>query len=222
MTFSEKLFDLRKKNAMSQEELADKLGVSRQAISRWEMGTAMPDAPNLLKLSETFNVSIDYLLKDDYKEPTAKRLGSDLGEKIRQTDWTDIFKKVFAVIMIVCQVENFILAVISPNYFGAEVGLFIAVVSGGLNILIFELVFKFFKDKSYRKLYYSVSVWCFTVIPAVVVGWLAEVAVQFITHEGVSSLVGIAVGAVFYLAVCVTVTVLLNKHCVTKECSANE
>ena len=68
MKFEEKLIDLRKKNGMSQEELADRLGVSRQAISRWELGSTLPDAPNLLKLSDLFGVSIDYLLRDEYTE----------------------------------------------------------------------------------------------------------------------------------------------------------
>ena len=67
MKFEEKLIDLRKKNGMSQEELADRLGVSRQAISRWELGATLPDAPNLLKLSDLFGVSTDYLLRDDYE-----------------------------------------------------------------------------------------------------------------------------------------------------------
>ena len=67
MKFEEKLTILRKKNGLSQEDLADKLGVSRQAISRWELGSTMPDAPNLLKLSDLFSVSIDYLLHDEYQ-----------------------------------------------------------------------------------------------------------------------------------------------------------
>ena len=66
MKFEEKLMDLRKKAAMSQEELADRLGVSRQAVSRWELGSTLPDAPNLLKLSDLFGVSIDWLLRDSY------------------------------------------------------------------------------------------------------------------------------------------------------------
>jgi len=67
MKFEEKLMTLRKKASMSQEDLADRLGVSRQAISRWELGSTLPDAPNLLKLSDLFGVSIDYLLRDDYE-----------------------------------------------------------------------------------------------------------------------------------------------------------
>lgn len=66
MTFAEKLLELRKKEGLSQEELAQELNVSRQAISRWEMGTAMPDAPNLLQISKLFQVSVDYLLNDEF------------------------------------------------------------------------------------------------------------------------------------------------------------
>ena len=61
MKLSDKIVRLRKSNGMSQEELADKLGVSRQAISRWEMGTAMPDATNILQLSRLFQVTVPLL-----------------------------------------------------------------------------------------------------------------------------------------------------------------
>ena len=67
MTFAEKLVQLRKKEGYTQEELADRLEVSRQAISRWELGTAVPDSSNLLRISKLFQVSADYLLNDDYK-----------------------------------------------------------------------------------------------------------------------------------------------------------
>ena len=87
MKFEEKLTMLRKKNGMSQEDLADQLGVSRQAISRWELGSTMPDAPNLLKLSSLFGVSIDYLLHDDYQSesdaPAVKEVQRTMAEKER-------------------------------------------------------------------------------------------------------------------------------------------
>ena len=67
MKLSEKIVNLRKARNMSQEELAEKLGVSRQAVSRWEVGSALPDASNILQLSKLFGVSADYLLNDDYK-----------------------------------------------------------------------------------------------------------------------------------------------------------
>lgn len=65
MTFAEKFYSLRKEAGLSQEECAENIGVSRQAISRWEMGTATPDMQNLLAISKLFSVSTDYLIRDD-------------------------------------------------------------------------------------------------------------------------------------------------------------
>lgn len=67
MKLSDKIVRLRKSHGMSQEELAEKMKVSRQAISRWEVGTAMPDVGNILQLSKLFHVTSDYLLNDDYQ-----------------------------------------------------------------------------------------------------------------------------------------------------------
>lgn len=66
MKLSEKLVLLRKQKGVSQESLAECLDVSRQTISRWESGTALPDAANLVQLSKLFEVSTDYLLNDEY------------------------------------------------------------------------------------------------------------------------------------------------------------
>ena len=69
MTFSEKLTGLRRKSGMSQEQLADRLGGTRQSVSKWEGGTAMPELVKLISLSELFGVSVDYLVKDWMEEP---------------------------------------------------------------------------------------------------------------------------------------------------------
>lgn len=65
MSFRGKLIEQRKKYGLSQEQLAEKMGVSRQAVSRWETENTLPDAYNLKKISELFHVSIDYLLAED-------------------------------------------------------------------------------------------------------------------------------------------------------------
>lgn len=62
-----KLLKLRKQNNLSQEELAEKLGISRQAISKWERGDASPDTDNLIQLSNLYRVSLDELLGIDVK-----------------------------------------------------------------------------------------------------------------------------------------------------------
>lgn len=65
MTFGEKLHRLRREKGMSQEALAAELGVSRQAVSRWELGEVVPDTANVLGVSRIFGVSTDYLLLDE-------------------------------------------------------------------------------------------------------------------------------------------------------------
>ena len=61
MTFGEKLTGLRKREGLSQEALAEQLGVSRQAVSRWEQGTALPDAAKLLPCARLFSVDVEWL-----------------------------------------------------------------------------------------------------------------------------------------------------------------
>lgn len=63
MELYDRLAELRKKSGFSQEQLAEKLSVTRQAISKWESGHGSPDIANIIKLSEIFGVSTDYLLK---------------------------------------------------------------------------------------------------------------------------------------------------------------
>ena len=65
MILADKIIELRKKNGLSQEELAEKLGVSRQAVSKWEGAQSVPDIQRILEMSRLFGVSTDYLLKDD-------------------------------------------------------------------------------------------------------------------------------------------------------------
>lgn len=64
MNFSDKLQILRKNKGLTQEELADKLNISRAAVAKWEAGQSYPDIMNLIQLSEMMNVTVDYLVKD--------------------------------------------------------------------------------------------------------------------------------------------------------------
>ena len=64
MTLGEKLSKLRKENNYTQEQLADVLGVSRQAISKWESNITYPETDKLIRISELFHCSLDYLLKE--------------------------------------------------------------------------------------------------------------------------------------------------------------
>lgn len=65
MILADKIIQERKKNGWSQEELADKLGVTRQAVSKWEGTQSTPDLQRLLEMSKLFGVTVDYLIKDE-------------------------------------------------------------------------------------------------------------------------------------------------------------
>ena len=84
MNFGEKITHLRKENNMTQEQLSEILGVSRQSISRWESGIAFPETEKLLQLSKLFNCTLDYLFKDDVSDKNANTV---------ETKETIIYKK---------------------------------------------------------------------------------------------------------------------------------
>ena len=69
MIFSDKLIALRRKAGWSQEELAERLNVSRQSVSKWESAQSMPDIDKIVQLSSLFSVTTDYLLKDGQDDP---------------------------------------------------------------------------------------------------------------------------------------------------------
>lgn len=71
MKIYEKLYHLRKERGISQEQLAEVLGVSRQSISKWESGAALPEVEKLITISKYFGVTVDYLLNDEHEETEA-------------------------------------------------------------------------------------------------------------------------------------------------------
>ncbi len=78
MNLSDKIQKLRKEHGLSQEVFAEKLGVSRQSVSKWESGSALPDTEKIVAISELFGVSTDYLLKNtDPTEPDADKDKTD-------------------------------------------------------------------------------------------------------------------------------------------------
>ena len=68
MELYEKLYELRRASGMSQEELAEKLGVSRQAVSKWESGASDPSTANLIAIAKLYGVSAEEILREVRKE----------------------------------------------------------------------------------------------------------------------------------------------------------
>ena len=87
MEFNNKLYELRKQKGLSQEELANRLNVSRQTISKWEVGESSPDLEKLVAISELFDISLDELVLDKVvkKEETSEQIvKSDLYSDIKE------------------------------------------------------------------------------------------------------------------------------------------
>ena len=82
MILANKIIALRKKNSWSQEELAERIGVSRQAVSKWEGAQAIPDLDKILLLAELFGVTTDYLLKDTMENVVFSNSSDTDGKRI--------------------------------------------------------------------------------------------------------------------------------------------
>ncbi|MBR6881130.1 MAG: helix-turn-helix transcriptional regulator [Clostridiales bacterium] len=109
MILAEKIIDERKKNGWSQEDLADKLGVSRQSVSKWEGAQSVPDLQRILEMSELFGVSTDYLLKDEETNrtddiedsgTTSRKLSMEEANEF--LDHNKVFAKKIAVGSMIC------------------------------------------------------------------------------------------------------------------------
>lgn len=156
MKLSDKIIQLRKSNGWSQEDLAEKLNVSRQAISRWEGATAQPDATNILQLSKLFGVTTDYLLNDEYESdndlPKVKEVKSAGFHQIM------IFMITLEVMILIIQ---FIATIILQNTFFSVLSFipFVAIIGG------FEYSYQKRKSEAnenaqaFRKKFYKISVW---------------------------------------------------------------
>lgn len=156
MKLADKLIELRKRNRMSQEDLAEKLNVSRQTISRWESNIAMPDADNLLGLSKVFNVTIDYLLNDDY------RSDDDLPKiKVMQNDNIGQIMIYLITLEVMILLIQFMTTFILQNVFFSLLSFlpFVAAIGG------FEYSYQKHASitneitKNFRKKFYKISSW---------------------------------------------------------------
>ena len=96
MEFNNKLYELRKQKGFSQEELANRLNVSRQTISKWEVGESTPDLEKLVAISDLFEVSLDELVKGEESkiaEPSERIVKSELYSDIKEHVLTQDNKK---------------------------------------------------------------------------------------------------------------------------------
>lgn len=205
MKLSDKIIKLRKTNGWSQEELAEKLDVSRQAISRWESAAAQPDATNILKLSKLFGVTTDYLLNDDYESdndlPKVKEINQ---EGISQTL---IFMVTLEVMVLIIQ---FMTTILLQNVFFGVLSFvpFVAIIGG------FEYAFQ--KKSSerneitirFRRRFYKISAWLGLYFP---VRFVMNILVHFYPRPYSSIAFECVVLAIYLMAV-MLITLQIEKE----------
>ena len=116
--FSENLKKIRKEHNLSQEELADELGVSRQAISKWESSQAYPEMDKIIMLCDKFNLNIDDLLHRDIKEvkgeeESKKKLNNSIYSFLKNiTNTINMFSRMTFKSKVKCIFEQILIAVI--------------------------------------------------------------------------------------------------------------
>ena len=146
MILADKITDLRKKNGWSQEELAEKLGVSRQSISKWESAQSAPDMNRIIKMSEIFGVSTDYLLKDSIDSvsgETVPIIESESGcpvsmeEAASFMDYKETSSKTLSFGVMMCILSPVLLIILAALQETSVISLSEAVAAGiGLTILM--------------------------------------------------------------------------------------
>ena len=119
MILADKIIRLRKKQGMSQEELAERINVSRQSVSKWESAQSIPDLDKIIQLSELFGVTTDYLLKDEIEEeeptsdnyvPSRKISLDEANEYVNTTKRTSILVAVATFMCILSPITLIVLA----------------------------------------------------------------------------------------------------------------
>ena len=139
MTINEKLVQLRKSKGWSQEDLAEKLSVSRQTISRWENGTALPDAENLLQLSHLYDVSSDYLLNDDYEGDDDLPRVKTVEEKLYNTVKKNQKFLLSAAIAFIVAAVAFLIAAIDQLNTVFVIAAVVSAIGSGISVYRYEM-----------------------------------------------------------------------------------
>lgn len=99
MSFGKSLASARKKSGYSQEELAEKLGISRQSVSKWELDETIPDIFQVKKMAKIFNLKIDELIEFDFDQKEMEDLINNSNEeKESKVDWTKAWSKRYPIL----------------------------------------------------------------------------------------------------------------------------
>ena len=193
MLLGEKLRRLRIARQLSQEQLADKLQVSRQAISKWELGESMPDTENLILLSKFYGVSIDYLLLNELN------ISSELETKRSRSFPIFIFGMGGLIIGLILSI---VLWCTYQSILMVSIGLIIQIIS-----VTVVLIKQSELSSQLQRLFLMISAW---MIFPFICFYIGSLMMNFYPVSR-SAMLDFIVEFIFYLVVCTGITVTLKK-----------
>ena len=193
MLIGEKLRRLRIARQLSQEQLADKLQVSRQAISKWELGESIPDTENLILLSKFYGVSIDYLLLNELN------ISSELETKRSRSFPIFIFGMGGLIIGLILSI---VLWCTYQSILMVSIGLIIQIIS-----VTVVLIKQSELSSQLQRLFLMISAW---MIFPFICFYIGSLMMNFYPVSR-SAMLDFIVEFIFYLVVCTGITVTLKK-----------
>ena len=193
MLIGEKLRRLRIARQLSQEQLAEKLQVSRQAISKWELGESMPDTENLILLSKFYGVSIDYLLLNELN------ISSELETKRSRSFPIFIFGMGGLIIGLILSI---VLWCTYQSILMVSIGLIIQIIS-----VTVVLIKQSELSSQLQRLFLMISAW---MIFPFICFYIGSLMMNFYPVSR-SAMLDFIVEFIFYLVVCTGITVTLKK-----------
>lgn len=164
MNIADKIQLLRKQNNLTQEQLADKLNVSRQALSKWELGVSMPEADRIIQISDLFSVSTDYLLKDSV-ETYENRLK-------RQIDSRSIAVLSTAIVLV-----GMIVLILVWDF------MYLGFILQVLGVAVFEFLINHQHSPEYKRIrtiFYKINMWFIIFVPYLLLYRMGEKMILFI------------------------------------------
>lgn len=205
MTFAEKLQTLRKSKGLSQEQLAAQMEVSRQAVSKWELGESLPDIENVLRLGKLFAVSTDYLLKNEMTGTTEKAHEPvfDLleDEKLQKAAFTASIGTL--LIGLLC-------SLIGWKTWQTPISVGVGLLVQLMGLIFFELSISRVeqsKQRIERSRYYSSACWLFLPIPV-----MAFTSFAFTLYpRPYLDLVKLLIAVILYCLICLCITLILRR-----------
>jgi len=207
MTLSEKIQQLRKTKNLSQEQLAEKLAVSRQAISKWELGESIPDTDKIIPLSRIFQVSTDYLLHDDInsdRDIPAVRTNSELLRKKYGIKTLFIVSTGMSIIGLIMSI---VAQLTWKTVFSVSIGLIVQIIG----VIVFESMSNNYitedGNKKIRKSFYSLNVWLILPFPVIL---LSDLVFNFYPRPRGYGIDMFCI-AIVYLIICGIITFVLKK-----------